>query len=69
MCTKSFYKESGFIVCTSNLCERLFSKAGFTLNDRREAISAKNFKSHLFLHANSHLWDIKDVHRMITGHE
>lgn len=51
---KSSYKNSRFIVCTSHLCERPFSRVRYTVNERCNAISPTNFASQPFQHANSH---------------
>jgi hypothetical protein len=55
-----------FLLPTSNLCERLFSKAGYGLSDRRRGISPANFESQLFLNANSSYWDISDISKVVN---
>ena len=45
---KSKYMDLKFIIPTSNICERLFSAAGYGLNDRRQAILPANFESQMF---------------------
>lgn len=42
---------------TSNICERLFSRAKLVLTDRRQNLTDDNFNALLFLHINRHLWD------------
>lgn len=37
---------------TSVPCERIFSKAGYTITDRRNRLSTKNTESLLFLNSN-----------------
>jgi len=54
------YMDTRFIIPTSNDCERLFSKVGFLLNDRRKSILPSNLESQIFLHANNDLWSGKD---------
>ncbi len=46
--TSSAYMDLRFIRPTSNMCERLFSVAGFTLNDRCKCILAMNFELQFF---------------------
>jgi len=64
--TNSEYIDTRFIVPTSNMCERLFSKAGYALNDRRKRLSPMNFEWQIFLHANSNLWSLRDVDKLIN---
>lgn len=59
------YLDTRFLSPTSNICERLFSKAGYALSDRRKKISPVSFEQQLFLHANSDLWDVSEVHSML----
>lgn len=59
--TKSTYMSLKFIVPTSNICERCFSKAGYCLGDRRKSISPANFEAQLFLNVNQCLWGIEEV--------
>jgi len=63
--SESKYVDTRFIVPTSNLCERLFSKAGYVLSDRRRGLLPSNFEMQLFLHFNSRLWSIEDVHDIL----
>lgn len=55
------YMDPHFLVPTSNICERLFSKAGFCLSDRRSKILPSNFESQIFLHVNKEHWSMNDV--------
>ncbi len=50
--------DSRFLFPTSNICERLFSKAGYALSDRRRRIAPMNFEQQIFLHANRSMWDM-----------
>ncbi len=62
--TSNEYMDTRFLLPTSIICERLFSKAGFALNDRRKQTSPIHFEQQMFLHADSHLWSIADVHNL-----
>ena len=42
------YVHLHFILPTSNICERLFTKAGYALSDRRKGISPSRFESQIF---------------------
>ena len=55
------FLDTRFILPTSNICERLFSKAGFALSDRRKSIHPAALEEQMFLHINSSLWNIDDV--------
>ena len=61
----SKYIDLRFLLATSNVCERLFSKAGYSLTDRRRAISPVNFEYQLYLHCNSDYWGISDVNALL----
>lgn len=55
------YGDMRFLLPTSNVCERLFSKAGHVLNDRRKGLLPANLECQLFLHMNRDLWSAKDL--------
>eukprot|EP00171_Calliarthron_tuberculosum_P008686 IDg8686t1 len=55
------YTDSRFLVPTSNICERVFSKAGYALTDRRKCISHAYLEAMLFLHFNLDLWESVNV--------
>lgn len=55
------YIHSRFIVPTSNMCERLFSKASRTLTDCRKSWSSTSLEAQIFLHANDDVWSISDT--------
>lgn len=55
------YSDLRFLLPTSNICERLFSKAGHALNDRRKTMLPANFESQIFLNLNRDLWSAKDI--------
>ena len=54
------YLDLSFLTPTSNMCERLFSKAGHALSDRRRGLSPASFESQIFLHVNRDLWGASD---------
>lgn len=49
------YIDLRFLLPTSNVCERLFSKSGYTLNYLRRGISPANLEAQLFLHMKKDL--------------
>lgn len=59
--SQASYLDLRFIVPTSNMCERLFSKAGHALSSRRMSILPSNFEAQIFLHINRNLWNTSDV--------
>ncbi len=59
------YMDTRFILPTSNICTRLFSKAGYALHDRRKGILPCNFQMQIFLHVNHSLWNISDVRSIL----
>jgi len=59
------YLDLRFIVLTSNMCERLFSKAGCALSDRRKSLAPVNFEQQIYLHANANLWDLREVDKLV----
>jgi len=63
----SCYMDTRYIVPTSNMCERLFSKTGYALSDRRGNILPSNFEEQIFLHANSSFWNVEDVNKIAHG--
>jgi hypothetical protein len=61
------YLHPAFILPTSNICERLFSHAGYCYNDLRKSLASENLESQLFLFANRHLWDISILKEVMTS--
>ncbi len=61
----SAYIDLRFLLPTSNICERLFSKAGQALCKRRKGTSPVGFEQQLFLHVNFEVWDISDVNAIV----
>lgn len=64
--TERMYMDLRFIVPTSNMCKRFFSKAGFALNTLRRRILPVNFEKQMFLHANASLWGIEEVNTVLN---
>lgn len=60
--SKCRYLGLCFTVPTSNLCERMFSSAGYTFSDRRKSVLLSNFKTQLFLYANFSFLGLEEVH-------
>ena len=63
----SLYGDTRFIVPTSNMCERLFSEAGYGRNSRRLRLLDTHFESQLFLRSNKRFWDLKEIHEILKG--
>ncbi len=62
------YMDVRFLIPTSNICERLFSQAGFCLNERRLATLPINAESQMFLRLNMNLWNIDTVNEILRHH-
>jgi hypothetical protein len=67
--SSSSYVDLKFLIPTSNICERLFSKAGFSFNQRRMSVLPINTESQMFLHLNSSLWDIAIVKEILSKNQ
>lgn len=63
--SSSTYMDPHFLLPTSNMCERLFSKAGWALSERRSQTLPSNFESQMFLNINRELWGGKDVNDLV----
>lgn len=61
------YDDVRYVLPSSNLCERLFSKAGYAINSRRMATLPSNIESQVFLFANCSYWTIADVSAILYG--
>lgn len=66
---KASYLDLRFTLPTSNVCVRLFSKAGHVLGDRRKRLIPANFEQQMFLNANSDLRSVKDINNLATSAE
>ena len=62
---RSQYKNTSFLPVTSNAAERLFSVAGYTLNDYRQRLLPSNFEMQIFLFFNKKYWDIETLQNVI----
>lgn len=58
--TKSYINTS-FIPPTSNICERLFSKAKIIYGSQRHRLDVESFECQLYLHVNREYWDVNTV--------
>ena len=61
------YMDTRFLLPTSNICERLFSKCGHVLTNRRKGLMPANLESQIFLHFNRDLWNTKDIQKLTQG--
>lgn len=64
--TEPKYMNLHFLHPTSNMCERLFSVAGYALSDRTKSIVPMNFERQISLHVNSHLWNVDSVNSLLN---
>ncbi len=55
------YQHTRFLMTTSSICERLFSKVGHALTGRRASINSGNLESQIVLNLNRDLWGIDDL--------
>jgi hypothetical protein len=55
------YINPKFLLCTSNVVERLFSLAKLTFGDYRKRMSSSVFQALLFLQKNQLFWNVSDV--------
>ena len=63
ICNSDTYSDTTYLIPTSNVCERLFSRAGYMLNEKR-SLTPANAEAQLFLHMNQDLWSVKDVNKL-----
>ena len=54
---KCAFKNSRFLLPTSNIIERFFSTAGYAFNDHRQNLTTMNLEMQLFLRMNEDFWD------------
>jgi len=57
------------VLPTSNIAERLFSRAKLVHHGRRKNLTFKHFEILLFLWLNRDLWDIKTVQKCIARYD
>ena len=60
------YHDLRFLMLTYNICERLFSKAGCVLDDRRMGSLPVNLESQILLHLNQDLWSVEDFNSLTS---
>jgi hypothetical protein len=60
------YHGSDAVLPTSNICERLFSKAGLIFRDHRKSMLPRTLETLLFLSINRRLWDEECVFRVVA---
>lgn len=58
---QSRYMDLEFLCPTSNVVERLFSKAGLYSNDLRKALTPKNLETLVFLNINNEYWNLETM--------
>ena len=51
------YRSSSWVPITSNMCERLFSRANIIFDERRQRMLPINLEILLFLKLHRSLWD------------
>lgn len=62
-CPETLYKEDiNYVLPTSNICERLFSRAKLILTGHRAGTLPVNFEMLLFLKMNQDFWNINTLH-------
>ena len=64
--TSSDYFDLHFLLPTSNLLERFFSVAGLALTNLRQRLTPEHLEQQLFLKANSKLWNIHTVSKVLN---
>ncbi len=63
---ESSFVDLSLITPTSNLCERLFSKARLIHTDYRRSMNPATLDLLLFLNVNSALWDVHVVAHLLS---
>jgi hypothetical protein len=63
------YENFMAVPCTSNICERLFSRAKLVLGDLRGKMTPEHVETILFLQYNRDLWDLSTVEHIFNGQE
>lgn len=64
----SRYMDTRFIYAISNICQRLFSAAGLSLNDHPIDMLPSKFGTQLCLHVTFFIWDVDDFQRIGASH-
>lgn len=66
-CIESSYTmDIHHVLPTSNICERLFSRAKLVLTDQRASTLPVNFEMLLFLKINQDVWDMNTLHSVMN---
>ena len=69
MRTSSKHRSTKRVCSTTNMVERLFSRAKLVMTDLRRSMYPRNLEMLMFLRANRHLWDEVVVQRAILRDE
>ena len=69
MLTSSKYRSTKHVCSTTNMVERLFSRAKLVMTDLRRSMYPRNLEMLMFLRTNRHLWDEAVVQRAILSDE
>ncbi|KAH9115273.1 hypothetical protein AeMF1_010684 [Aphanomyces euteiches] len=64
--TEATYCDLRFLLPTSNVCERLFSRVKNAFGDRHQTVLPINCEAQVFLNANSFLWDVHDINTIVN---
>ena len=57
MLTSSMYRSTKHVCSTTNIVERLFSRAKLVMTDLRRSMYPRNLEMLMFRRSNRHLWD------------
>ncbi len=57
----SAYRNVLHVASTSNICERLFSRAGYIFSDYRRKMNPRNLELLLYLHNHRALWNVYTI--------
>ena len=55
------YVDTRYLLATLNICERLFSRVGYVLNERRKGLTPLNLEAQIFLYMNGDLWYVHPI--------
>mmetsp|Transcript_26137 Transcript_26137/g.38714 ORF Transcript_26137/g.38714 Transcript_26137/m.38714 type:complete len:134 (-) Transcript_26137:76-477(-) len=59
------YRSTKHVYCTTNVVERLFSRAKIITTHLRQGMTTRRLELFLFLRFNKHLWTAKTVQQVI----
>ena len=60
------YKSTKYVFPTSNLCERLFSRASLIMTPNRRKMDPETFETIIMLKSNKDLWDAETVQQCMV---